>query len=392
MFNKIKKAFGFGNDVDDIINDDPEISSVNDSMSGSGSRSHLDATAEVNTEQTTTLLFEHVVAEFNKALPDFLGQSVDPERQKQFLMKAMSEDVRVHLAALEQSVSARIDESWRTEREKLKNDLKQVSDTAKDIETKRAELKQQQLSNERQRRALTERVHDLEKRILTIEAEKEQLELETKSLLNKVKVSQVHEKEAEELRDQIEHLQTELVRKQTSGESVDTPGETAEPLVTPEELERLRQVEKDYNKLNEHLGEIDQKMNQVEELMARKDERITHLDNEVAELTKQRDCAVENERTALQKLEKAIADAEKAHAEAVETVHKHTEPVRAVADAADDYQTPRNRKPVDLDADNDILNDTDWIVNPNNRSNKQKKNGNHRPKKTPRDDGQMSLW
>lgn len=392
MFNKIKKAFGFGNDVDDIISDDPDITPSNERDSGAGAQSHSAAGATVDTEQTTTLLFEHVVAEFNKALPDFLRQSVDSERQRQYLMKAMSDDVRAHLSALEQSVAARIDESWRTEREKLKSDLKQVSDTAKEIETKRAELKQQQLSNERQRRALTERVHDLEKRILTLEAEKEQLELETKSLLNKVKVSQVREKEADELRDQVEHLQTELVRKRTSGENADENAETPEPLVTPEELERLRHVEADYNKLNEHLGEIDKKMNQVEELMARKDERIAALDNEVAELTKQRDSAIESEHATSQKLEKALVDVEKARAKASEVVQKHSENIQAVADAATDYQTPGNRKPVDLDADNDILNDTDWIVNPNNRANTQKRNGNNRSKKTPRDDGQMSLW
>lgn len=350
------------------------------------------------------------MAQFNKALPDFLAKSVDPERQKEYLLKAMSDDLKAHLEAVEQDVSSRIDQSWQAEREKLKNDLKQVSDTAKDLETKRAELKQQQLSNERQRRALTERVHDLEKRILTLEAEKEQLELETKSLLNKVKVSQVHEKEADELREQVEQLQSELIKKRTeSAEDTPTSQITDEVLISPDEVDRLRKVEKDYETLTAQLGEIDDKMAQVEELTERKDARIASLGEEVAKLTEQRDQAVADAQKARAEAEAAIKDAE-ATRQAAEQARKEAEEALKAAEAASNTEQAskttvsiaaddevnlshpdKPRKPVDLDADNDLLNDTDWIVNPKQRSTKRNEN-KQRQKRTPRDDGQMSLW
>lgn len=407
MFSKIKRAFGFGQEDDELISDDPDVTpltsprpanytadkkrnDISDTRRGIENKLRDPKMVSVDTEPVKIMLFEHVIAQFNKALPDFLAKSVDPERQKEYLLNAMSDDLKAHLEAIEKDVSTRIDESWQTEREKLKNDLKQVSDTAKDLETKRSELKQQQLSNERQRRALTERVHDLEKRILSLEAEKEQLELETKSLLNKVKVNQVHEKEADELREQVEHLQSELIKKQTqTSDTTSTNQITDEVLISPAEVDRLRKIEKDYETLTSQLGEIDEKMTQVEELTERKDARIASLSEEVSKLIDQRD--------------QAIADAEKARAEVkiarkeAEDARKAIESVRKTpVDIATDNeiklsQSDKTRKSFDLDADNDLLNDTDWIVNPKQRTSKQ--NGNkQRQKRTPRDDGQMSLW
>lgn len=427
MFSKIKRAFGFGQEDDELIADDPDVTSQtsprvanytadtkrNDTTEARRTlenKRRNTNTTPADTEPVKNMLFEHVVAQFNKALPDFLAKSVDPERQKEYLLKAMSDDLKAHLEAVEQDVSSRIDQSWQAEREKLKNDLKQVSDTAKDLETKRAELKQQQLSNERQRRALTERVHDLEKRILTLEAEKEQLELETKSLLNKVKVSQVHEKEADELREQVEQLQSELIKKRTeSAEDTPTSQITDEVLISPDEVDRLRKVEKDYETLTAQLGEIDDKMAQVEELTERKDARIASLGEEVAKLTEQRDQAVADAQKARAEAEAAIKDAE-ATRQAAEQARKEAEEALKAAEAASNTEQAskttvsiaaddevnlshpdKPRKPVDLDADNDLLNDTDWIVNPKQRSTKRNEN-KQRQKRTPRDDGQMSLW
>lgn len=50
------------------------------------------------------------------------------------------------------------------------------------------DTRQQHLSAERQKRALTERVRDLEKQLSDITAEREQFELENKTLVNRVRL------------------------------------------------------------------------------------------------------------------------------------------------------------------------------------------------------------
>lgn len=53
-------------------------------------------------------------------------------------------------------------------------------------------------------------MHELEARIAALEAEKEQFELENKSLVNKLKVSNVHQEELEAASAEIERLRAEL--------------------------------------------------------------------------------------------------------------------------------------------------------------------------------------
>lgn len=53
-------------------------------------------------------------------------------------------------------------------------------------------------------------MHELETRIAALEAEKEQFELENKSLVNKLKVSNVHQEELEAASAEIERLKPNL--------------------------------------------------------------------------------------------------------------------------------------------------------------------------------------
>ena len=406
MFNKLKKAFGFGgaDDNDELIADDPDLQSSNSSpFSG-----EYIATEEISlneTESLTNEIFKHVVEQFNIALPGFLKDSVDSERQKKALYDSLADDVKTHLKNVEKNVVRQFDEAWRTEREKLQTDLKNISQTAKDIESKRAELKSQQLSSERQRRALQERIHDLEKQMATFEAEREQLELENKSMLNKVKVAQVYEKDMESMREQIADLQAQLNRKRVEGEETQ-----AEPIVqikeinpNPELLERisaletqnkelqqrndeLAQIEEEYNSMIEKMEQIEEQFSKIDEVTAAKDAKIDSLKKKLAEA---------NETIARNASELEIAHAETANLrkdyqdalnriEASERSQRKDESV--THERFDDMK--------ENDDDDDILKDTDWIVQP---SNKQKQDGPRTERtKVKRqsqiEDGQMSLW
>ena len=292
MFNKLKRAFGFSAPDDDtLIQDDPEINS-NQTIDLSDSTSAALPDTSIDIEQTTQKIFEHVVIEFNKALPAFLQNSIDSEKQQKFLFDSLDNDIKEHFKSLELQVMAKLDQQWRKERERLQSDLKQLELTAKDIDNKRADIKEKQLSAERQRRALSDRVRDLEKQIMTLEAEKEQYELETKSLVNKVKVSQVHEKELDSMREQIVSLQNELKNyKQNSSApapaavpAAASVSEEPDPAIQ-EELKRLKGIENDYNELVESLGEFEKKMDEVQHETELKNKEIENLTKQLETLS-----------------------------------------------------------------------------------------------------------
>ena len=66
------------------------------------------------------------------------------------------------------------------------------------------------MSSERQKRALSARLHDLEVLVTSFEAEKEQYELENRSLINKLKASNVVDGDFEALKNENIRLQREL--------------------------------------------------------------------------------------------------------------------------------------------------------------------------------------
>lgn len=389
MLDKLKKVLGFGNSDDDdqIIADDPEFQT-----SGNVTVSVATGTepgAGVNVETLTADIFEHVLVEFNKALPDFLKDSVDRAKQKQYLYDTLSSDIRSNLKLLEEQTNARINRSWSAERERLQADLKSIRENAKDIESKRAELKQQQLSSDRQRRALSERVKDLEKQILSLEADKEQLELETKSMLNKVKVAQVYEKDCEAMREQIAHLQSELNKARLSGNQERTEASQDDAVeVDPgqqAELQRLHEVEKEYNSMIDRMKQVEEQINQVEQVVALKDERIKELTSNTERLSTGNKDLTERLLHAEKQLKTVTEERDKALAQAEQAKHK--------ADTNAEKST--TAKINTFHDDDDIVNDTDWIVNPKSphrRNQQNEKTSKNKKQNNREDDPQMSLW
>lgn len=156
------------------------------------------------------VIFNHVLEIFNKALPDFLSSTVDPEAQKKYLFDTLDASVKEYISNLSKSVAEETRRQWKADREKIQAQLLELTELAKKSEEKINEAKSLQLSAERQKRAFAERVHDLENQIAKLEADREQLQLENRSLINKVKVNSVQEGDMESLRNEIATLQQQL--------------------------------------------------------------------------------------------------------------------------------------------------------------------------------------
>ena len=397
MFDKLKKAFGFGepDEADELIVDDPDTGLNTPTALSEGLNSQTDERSP-ETESVVLEIFNHVVEQFNEALPDFLKKSVNPDLQKKALYDSLSNDVKRHLSELEQNVSRQLEDSWRQERDKLRNELKTVSKTAKDIEAKRAELKSQQLSADRQKRAMTERIHELEKRYLSLEAEKEQLDLENKSMINKVKVAAVHEKDNEQLREQIASLQQALneSKMQTGKDSSDQfpwaklealESKLAEAEKTKEQLTaanteltgknlELVKIEKNYKTMIGKMGLIEKQLSEIDKLNESKDAKIKSLTEQLGEAQKRAEKAEKQ-------LKGLSADA---------GGKASTDEGLSIAAEKDAPYSKTER--IDLN-DDDILNDTDWIVQTTPKKGHKRKEGSKGKKNMQHDDDrQMSLW
>lgn len=196
FFSKVLNTLGFGSETDEY--DDKASNEVTDDSAPA------DAAEPADVPEADQLMvrsiFNKVMDIVNSSLPDFLAKSVDPERQKQYMFDALDESMKSYILSLDRAARQRCEALWQQERLNLQSEMDKLKTQARQLEDKRSELKERQLSADRQKRALSERVHDLEAQVLKLEAEKEQYELENKGLINKAKVAAVLEKELEELR------------------------------------------------------------------------------------------------------------------------------------------------------------------------------------------------
>lgn len=136
-----------------------------------------------------SVIFEGVVGIFNEALPAFLRDSVDPEKQRQLLFDSLDKSVKDYFEHMEKNVERRLHSRYQAESRHLQEQIEELRRKARKEEEGNSNAKNLQLSAERQKRALSERVHELEKQLASIEAENEQYILENKSMANKLRMA-----------------------------------------------------------------------------------------------------------------------------------------------------------------------------------------------------------
>lgn len=252
FFNAIKRSLGFGEDTDDeLLNDTKDSGADSHTSAFSTSESqNADAKPVEFDPAMTDAIFSHVVETFNNALPDFLAKAVDPETQRKQLYDSLESSIKKYLDDITLHTRRACEARWLDEQTSMRGEMENLKAKAKEIEQQRFEIKQQQLSADRQRRALSDKVHDLENQLSSFQAEREQLDLENKSLINKLKVAAVHESEAESLRNDLNDARAELQALISSnGENIRT--ETGN--------EDVSHLESEIESLNKQLAEAAEK-------------------------------------------------------------------------------------------------------------------------------------
>ncbi len=282
IFGKLKQALGFTDIDEEDYNSNEESPNVRPSQN-----MKEPATISIVAEETLpNEIFDKVVKIFNESLPEFLKANMDVAAQRQYIYNSLNEGMKEYLNKLSSEARQRGEGKWSEERARLQKEIAQLKDQNKNVDEQRSEWKKQQLSAERQKRAMAERLHDLEKLVATLEAEKEQYDLENKSLLNKIKVSSVLDGDMEAMRQEITDLKAQLQKARQealSNQSEDAQAqiEAANAAVTEKENEIVELKEQIAILEAEPVVDVEEKQAEIEQLNT----KVTELSTENARLS-----------------------------------------------------------------------------------------------------------
>lgn len=246
IFGKLKKAFGFSDtDIEEEYSDDlpsaavKPLKKLNDRPADTPreavdgeqlSGEHKNNSVSTSDEEDQALkhvpdeIFESVVRFFNDSLPQFLRDSLDVEKQRRQIYDSLDQSMKEYLQGLSESMRRSVERRYADDQSELRREMDAIKSRSRQIEEQSSELKELKLSAERQKRALTERVHDLESRIASFDAEREQYELENKSLVNKLRSASVQENDMQTLSEENKTLR-EQIRTLKTGIDPDAAGE-----------------------------------------------------------------------------------------------------------------------------------------------------------------------
>ncbi len=252
-----------------------------------------DAESKSADEFLPDALLEKVVELVNSSLPDFVRNCIDHESEKRYIYEQLGDSFKNYVTELSTNARRQSEQEVAQARQKLEQDMNALKQKTTELEEQKNEIKNAQLSAERQKRALNEKVHDLDTRIATLEAEKEQYELENKSLVNKLKVSGVKQQELDDALSENTRL-LGIIQELKTG----TAQTSSEELSAKEdEIAQLQQV---HNTLQAEKESLQVELQAAHDKAKADMERIAEMAEEIDQLQK-----------AVQLLEKVEAKVEK---------------------------------------------------------------------------------
>ena len=342
IFKKTMRALGFSGEDDELESQPYTAENITNACTREKERS-ADNTSDSTTQpvpsrdaekkpvdeqpvemQLPDTLLEVLVEMLNRSLPDYVVAAIDKDTEKKYLFEQLDEPFKKFVSDVNVQSREWTARQWENKHKSLTREVEEARVKVKELEEQRNTMQSAQLSAERQKRAVTEKVHELEARVATLEAEKEQFELENKSLVNKLKVSNVHQEEldsafaeitklkgelkkqadhtaeTEQLRTELQQVRDELAQARQDLEQARNNEQTATTQLT-ETQQQLAQQQGEVTQLAKQkqmleaelveaqnglkvVEEVDAKLKQFEQVKALKDEKIAQLSQEVQTL------------------------------------------------------------------------------------------------------------
>lgn len=376
FFDSMRRFFGLDNEYNTDELNDSDISAETSDSNPQADENPQDSalTPVLNGDENAALpprpavdpdmrarIFDGVVAIFNQALPDFLSKSVDPARQSELISQSLDASLSEYLDNLSAETTRYVEATLKNAADSAKREADRLRRDMETLEQQRASIREQQLSAERRRRALADRVQDLEAQLASAEAEREQFDLEKKSMLNKIKLADVQPGIIEELQREIEKLKSEQGQPDNT-ELEKTQAELAEARAALEQQkEHAENSQSMYNDLQHQLVderearlkaeaelaearkifdtviEMQKQMQMVEVMIQKRDDRIARLKSTNKKLKEE-----------IAELKTRIADEEEHDGGLFDLIQEEPEPEvvpspeeeAALANLEDDFECP----------------------------------------------------
>lgn len=418
FISSIKKIFGFSSDegLDEYLQIDEQ--SRTETSAESEKPVQQPSETQPDIDALSGEIFNDIITMFNNFQPEFVKQCLDTDAQKKYLINAINSSIRHQLETVTESARRAGGHKWDNERENMSREMDKLKEKCSGLVTRQEELKNAKLSADRQRRALNERIHDLENQVNTLIAEKEQYELENRSMLNKLRVAGVTgaagTQQPEPDNDELEGLKATIGK--LSDENAALKNEKAELESRIASLEQNNtSIEKQLSEANDEISSYKLTVDQTKA----KDQISEAMLNEWRKKATESEKRYKEAQDDIKSLESTIQSNLMAHAKSEDELRKQLEEAKShsesdnqtsAIDNASDANSPdgestspkrrrgRPKKPK-ISAIDDMIDSTDWLVAPPLPAKKEKDDENDDfgykapvRKSHPDDEKQLSLW
>lgn len=320
FINGLKRAFGFGgSDEDEEEENNEEYTAAPPTYAvpvpkpavhhSEPPRQESEETPADSAEPDNALagdLFDAILAVFNDAQPDFVRKCLSTDAQKQYLLDSLNDSLRSRLAA---GFPAQNDECGR-----LREEIARLKEGSKNVDSLTNDNRKLRLSLERQKRALLDRINDLESQVVKLNEERERLytrhpkpdnsrfEEEIARLEGELKTAQDSlAKEVEERRaseeaaeapaisaEELESLRKELTRQTEMREQAELKSRMSDEMIKQMNSEVVAS-RKELEENRRQMAEVTETMLQIQEDMSKFEDVKKRLESRVRDLQSQLD-------------------------------------------------------------------------------------------------------
>lgn len=318
MMTLLRRAFGFSPDSEEEEEDyDPTVPTYaagEHRASRPPHEQHATAPAEIKsapapdtaaektsgTESLPADLFDAVIAVFNEAQPDFVKKCLDTEAQRKYLIDSIDSRLREQA----ESAAKTSADQWKEEKARLESRIAELEGDDNAIAVLRKENRRLQLSVDRQKRALLDRINDLESQVARQDEEKERFYSHRKPNTSDEELSQAKAR-IEELEAAIASNE-EALKNQVSAGDADPETVSEQERQIAERDSRIAELTAECDKLREEAARQSTLREQLEVKTSMSDNMINDLRNQAAAARRELETMQEEQLQAVEQIQKEI--------------------------------------------------------------------------------------
>lgn len=387
FINSFKRAFGFPGEYDrddeeleselndDELEDDPDPTleeyPAADILMDTPALEPVPLTDPKAVRKLADGLFDAVLAYFNSHQPELVQKCIDIEAQRAMIIENMEKDIVDRMTAMADAACRRGEHKWAEKQQQLGAELMKLKSEYNAVRQQQEDSQSIQLSATRQKRAFTDRIRDLENQVTQLVADREQLQLENKSMASRLRADTpgtagkdtASAEETEKLRNENESLRKELSDQQNSARQLSQELEQLKKQMSAGETtglsvevltEELREMEKSLTPLREMKDAAEAKVISLTQEIKQSDATIASLQRRLVESAQATELAsreTEQLRSTIENNLYLHAEAEAELRERIKALEKEIaslspKPESTAENAGEDKKTETNLPPV----------------------------------------------